>query len=160
MFPAHSQSVTVARFAPLVFHFVRFSLSLVSLCQCARLVLVRADNVQREWSWTMLHCEYMILRQCDVRVNQLRHCDSVKRGNSESRLRGVGGVRGKWVNGSKASREIFIIFSNDTFTHCKTCILLADVIHRLTFNEWRYHAGNDKFNRDTQLARHRNGRDA
>ena len=45
-------------------------------------------------------------------------CDSVNQGNSESQPKGVGGVRGKWKSGSKVPQEIFIIFSNDTFTHC------------------------------------------
>ena len=59
-------SFTLSRFPFLAFYIV----------QCARFALVHVYIVQREWPWTMLHCEYMILRQCDARVNQLRQCDS------------------------------------------------------------------------------------
>ena len=113
--PARSQFVAVALFTPFVFHFVTFSLSRVSLCQCARFALVHVYIVQREWPWTMLHCGMMI---CDNATPGLISCDNVtaESKNSGFRRDPRGQGPGKWENGSKASDKIFIIFSMNQLT--------------------------------------------
>ena len=115
-FPARSHVVAVCQFAPLVFHFVRFSLSRVLHCAMVRRAMIHAYIVQREWPWAMLHCGMMI---CDNVTPGLISCDNVtaESKNSGFRRDPRGQGRGKWKNCSKVLHRIFLFFKSEHHLH-------------------------------------------
>ena len=122
--------------------------------------LVNCDNCDKYGHMVTL-CKRSLAHGHIVRISNCDNCAAdpdwvwqVHQGSKNSGFwRDPGGQGpGKWESGSKASRENFYYFSNeliDIVIPYLTCILLANVIHRSTFTEWRDHASNDTTNRIT-----------